>query len=201
MKPQPLKFALAAIALAVIVNVAPADAYSYAEREDPMATLFKSAVVAATDGKWDEVSKLAGEGINMQKGHMFEADKLAPRFKSFIARKEVSKTAETFANLVYLAICEKLHRNKKENLRDYKSAKARLRLARKSYIDVLDGNVKKQDAKRSAAILEQFGAALESIGNPGLFGIGKKEPDPAAYEKSVKAIKSLIVQSFPAFAE
>lgn len=199
MKPQPLKSAIA-VALAVLINVAPAYAYSYAEQEDPMAALFKSAVVAATEGRWDEVSKLAGEGIKMQKGHLFEAGRLDSRFKSFIAGKDLSKTAETFANLVYLAICEKLHRNKKENLRDYKNAKARLRLARKSYMDVLDGNVKKQDAKRSAEILAQFGTALDSIGNPGLFGIGKKEPDPDEYEKSVKAIKSLIVESFPEFA-
>lgn len=202
MKLQSLKSTLTAIAVAVAVlaNVAPADAYSYAEQDDPMAALFKSAVVAAREGKWDEVAKMAEQGIDMQKGHMFEADKLGLRFKSFISEKDISKTAETFANLVYLAICEKLHRNKKENFRDYKNAKARLRLARKSYMDVLDGNVKKQDAKRSVAILGQFGTALESIGNPGLFGIGKKEPNPAEYENSVKAIKSLIVESFPAFA-
>lgn len=197
MKLQPLKFALTAIVttLVVLVNAAPANAYSYGEQEDPMVTLFRSAVVAAKGGKWDKVSDLAEKGIKMQKGHKFEANNLAPRFKSAIAAKSISKTAETFANLVFLTIREKLH----ADLKDYSTSKARLNLARESYTDVLDGNVKKKDAKRSAKIQKHFDSVLESIGNPGLAGAKKKSMDQAAYKKSVKAIEALIEKSFPAF--
>ncbi|GMT41848.1 MAG: hypothetical protein IEMM0002_0259 [bacterium] len=202
MKLQPLKFTLAAIAAAllVLVNAAPADGYSYAEKEDPVSVLFKSAVVAAREGRWDDVSDMAVKGIEMQKGHIFQADSLAPLFDSAIAAKNVSKTAETFANLLYISIREKLHQSLNEDLKHYKNAKARLGLARKSYMDVLDGNVKKKDADRSRLIIEQFNAALKGIGNPGLFGIGKLKPDPAAYREAVKAIESLVIKSFPSFA-
>lgn len=191
---------LPAVVIAACLNASPVFAYSYAEAEDPMTQIFQSAVVAAKDGKWGDVSGLAKKGVGMQKGHIFEAEHLASRFDSAIAEKDVSKTAETFANLVYLSIREKLHQNTKENLSKYKNAKARLKLARKSYIDVLDGNVKKQDAGRSQSILSKFNVALESIGNPGLFGIGKKKPDKAAYGKAIKEIEALIVESFPSFA-
>jgi hypothetical protein len=203
MKLQPLKPLLPfTVAVAVIfMNPLPSSAYSYAEAEDPMAALFKSAVVAAKDGKWDNVSKMAEKGTGVQKSHVFETDFLAPRFDAAIAEKDVSKTAELFANLVYISIREKLHRNSSENFKDYKNAKGRLQLARKSYLDVLDGNVKKKEPERSAAILKQFDAALAGIGNPGLFGIGKKDPDPDAYGKAVERIESLIVQTFPGFAK
>lgn len=203
MKLRPLKSLLTfAVAVAtVFMNPLPSSAYGYAEAEDPMTALFNTAVVAAKDGKWDDVSKMAEKGISMQKDHVFEADYLAPRFDAAIADKDVSRTAELFANLTYVSIREKLHRNSRENFKDYKNAKARLQLARKSYLDVLDGNVKKKESERSADILKQFDAALAGIGNPGLFGIGKKDPDPDAYGKAVERIESLIVQTFPGFAK
>ncbi len=166
-----------------------------------MVKIFQSAVVAAKKGKWEEVASLADKAIAMQKGHIFEANGLAPRLNKTIEVSDVSGTAEIFANLVYISIREKLHRNSKENFSDYKNAKARLSLARKSYIDVLDGNVKKRDKGRSSAILEQFDAALAGIGNPGLFGLGKKEPDREGYDRAVKRIETLIAASFPDFTK
>ena len=129
-------------------------AYSYAEAEDPMVKLFRSAIAAATDDNWNEVSGLSKKGIALQQNHIFPADHIAPRIENSIAEKDVSKTAEHFANLVYLSIREKLHQNRKENFSNFKNAKARLQLAYKSYLDVLDGNVKKQNKDRSSTILE-----------------------------------------------
>ncbi len=190
-----------AVALLLFSWKGTAFAYSYAEAEDPMVKLFKSAIAAATDGNWNEVSGLAKKGIALQQNHAFPADHIAPRIEKSIAEKDVSKTAELFANLVYLSIREKLHQNSKENFSNFKSSRARLQLAYKSYLDVLDGNVKKQDAARSSTIITQFKTALTGIGNPGLFGVGKKAPDTAKYDQAVKSIEYLIVESFPSFAQ
>lgn len=174
-------------------------AYNYAEAEDPMALIFKSAVAAAAENNWVEVSRQAKKGIALQKGHLFEADYLLPRIEKSIQEKDVSGTAELFAHLVYLSICEKLHINKKERLSSYKDARARMHLAYKSYLDILDGNVKKHNAEHSNAILEQFQAALNSIGNPGLFGIGKKPPNLGKYDQATKTIEDIIFKTFPSF--
>lgn len=173
--------------------------YSYAEAEDPMVIIFREGLIAATEGKWDLARKKSEEGISAQKGHLFEADKLKPEFSKAIEKRELSKTAELFANLVYISIREKLHRCMRDGLKDFKNDKARLGLARKSYMDALDGNVKKQDAKRSEAILKQFDTALAALGNPGLFGIGAKQSDPGGFEKAVKNIEKQIIISFPGF--
>ncbi len=190
-----------AVALLLFSLSGTAFAYSYAEAEDPMAKLFTSAVAAATDGNWNEVSGLAKKGIALQQNHIFPADHIASRIENSVSNKDISKTAEHFANLVYLSIREKLHQNRKENFSNYKNSKARLQLAYKSYLDVLDGNVKKQDATRSSMIIAQFKTALDGIGNPGLFGIGKKAPDTAKYGQAVKSIEGLIVKTFPGFGE
>ncbi len=174
--------------------------YSYAEAEDPMVKLFKTAIAAATDGNWNEVTGLAKKGIALQQNHIFPADHIAPRIENTVSEKDISKTAEHFANLVYLSIREKLHQNRKENLSNYKNSKARLQLAYKSYLDVLDGNVKKQDTTRSSTIIAQFKIALDGLGNPGLFGIGKKSPDTAKYDQAVKAIEDHIAKTFPGFS-
>ncbi len=166
-----------------------------------MAEIFKEAVVAAKQAKWGEVSGLAKKGVALQKGHMFDADFLATPLSEAVDKKDVNKTAELFANLVYLSIREKLYQNKKENFKNYKNAKARLQLARKSYMDVLDGNVRKRKAANSLAIMSQFNTALENIGNPGLFGVGKKAPQPSGYDQAVKKIEALIADSFPGFAK
>ena len=189
------------VALLLISNTGTVFAYSYAEAEDPMVILFKSAVAAARDNNWGEVSGLAKKGVALQKNHIFSADHMAPRIENTVSKKDISKTAEHFANLVYLSIREKLHQNRKENFSNYKNSKARLQLAYKSYLDVLDGNVKKKDATRSSTIIVQFKTALDGIGNPGLFGIGKKSPDTAKYDQAVKSIEGLVVKTFPGFTD
>lgn len=193
-------FIVALAAFVLFSGTGTAFAYSYAEAEDPMAKLFKSAVATAGKGNWNEVSALAQRGIALQHNHIFPADHMGPRIETAIAGKDLSKTAEYFANLVYLSIREKLHQNRKENFTNNKNAKVRLQLAYKSYQDVLDGNVKKLDQARSSMILEQFNVALKAIGNPGLFGVGRKAPDPDKYDGAVKVIEELITKSFPSFA-
>ncbi len=174
-------------------------AYSYAEAEDPMVVIFREGLIAAKEGKWGIARKKSEEGISAQKGHLFEADELKPEFGEAIEKKDLSKTGGLFANLVYISIREKLYRCMHDGLKDFKNDKARLGLARKSYMDALDGNVKKQDAKRSEAILKQFDTALAALGNPGLFGIGKKEAEPARFKEAVETIEKLVEKTFPGF--
>lgn len=175
-----------------------AHAYSYAEAEDPMTAVFKDGVKAVQTSNWGDVSSQVAKGMSLQKGHLFEANYLQADFDQAIQKKNDSRAIELFANLVYVSIREKMHRVTK-NFADIKANKSRLALARKSYLDILDGNVKKQDSTKSKEILSQFSVALTALGNPGLFGIGARAPDPTAYQKAVKMIETLIIASFPKF--
>lgn len=174
-------------------------AYGYGEAEDPMVTLFKKGVAAARSGDWGSARKTAQESLAAHKGHIFEGTALGPKFDAAIARKSVGDTGELFANMVYLSILEKLYRIKQEKLSDFKSDKARLALARKAYLDVLDGNVKKRDAALSGALLGHFDAALEALGNPGLFGVGAKPADAEKFDGAMSAIEQGLGKVFPGF--
>lgn len=191
--------AILSAAIIIVAGAQSASAYSYAEKEDVMVTIFKDGAIAAKEGKWDIVTAKSKEGIALQEGHIFEADALLPIFEKAIASKDVSKTAGTFANLVYIAIREKLGQCQKGGFKDFKGDKGRVSMARKSYIDILDGNVRRFDTNKSKAILTQFDIALGSIGNPGLFGIGAKPAEPATFEKAIKSIEEMITSSFPKF--
>lgn len=197
-----MKSIIQGIAALFVFAVTPcaALAYSYAEAEDPMAVIFRDGVVAAREGRWGVVRKKFDEGVALQKGHRFPADGLRPGFDAAVAEKNVSRTAGVFANLVYLSVREKLHANLRDGLGDFNKGKTRLALARKSYIDTLDGNVRSRDPGASGGIMKSFDEALEAMGNPGLFGIGEKKPDPAKYGNAVKKIESLIEKAFPSFA-
>ncbi len=191
---------LTIISMLLLLTANTVFAYSYAEPEDKMAKFFKEGLVAVKSGEWDKALGISKKMILKQKYHMFPAERLEPGVREAIKEKDVSKTAGYFANLVYLSMREKLHQNKKDEFKHYKNSKARLGLARKAYIDVLDGNVKKQDPARSEEVLKQFDVALESIGNPGLFGVGKKKPDSQKYEGAVRKIEEHIEKSFPYFS-
>jgi len=183
----------------VIAWAGTAMAYGYGDVEDAMVTVFKKGVAAARSGDWGGARKSAQEGLAIQKGHIFEGTALAPKFDAAIGKKNMGETGELFANLVYLTILEKLYRIKQEKFVDFKNDKARLALARKSYLDVLDGNVKKRDAALSASLLGQFDAALEALGNPGLFGVGAKPADSEKFDRAMEAIEQGLGKVFPGF--
>ncbi len=199
--PRTILTVMIAVSGIILSSASGVMAYSYAEKEDPIAVIFKSAITSARKGMWDKVKPEFDKCVALQKGHLFELDYLAPRVDAAIEEMDVSKTAEVFANVVYLSIREKLHQNQNEKLSDFKNAKARLKLAHKSYSDVLDGNIRKLDPQTSAQIFTQFNLALEALGNPGLFGIGQKAPDVANYDLAVKSIEEHIEKSFPVFKE
>ncbi len=192
------RFLVAAVFVLASLPVS-AFAYGYAEAEDPTVILFKSALAGAKNDRWDEVAKLADKGGKAFKDHLFEAEKLIPRFEEAIKTKNLNMVAEAFANLVYISIRNKIHSNLQENFKNFKNSKSRLSMARKSYLDVLDGNVKKQDAKRSESILKEFDNALAALGSPGLFGVGKKEANAKEYKDAINAIETSIEKTFKSF--
>lgn len=173
-------------------------AYSYAVAEDSMVLVFKQGIMAVQTGNWTEVQQQFEKGVKLQDKHQFTADALVPGFEQAVKAEDVSLVAEKLAHLVYLSIREKLHDISK-NTNDMSNNKSRLMLAQKAYVDVLDGNVKKKSPEISKAIFDQFEQVLESLGNPGLFGMGKKAPDPAKTKQAVVMIEEKVVSVFPSF--
>jgi hypothetical protein len=70
---------------------------------------------------------------------------------------------------------------------DYPQAKLLLAKAQATYT-ALAPTVQEKNPETDQEISDCFNQALEALGNPGLFGVGKKAPDRELYDKSAATI-------------
>lgn len=83
-----------------------------------------------------------------------------------------------------------------EQFEDFGQAKLLLAKARGTY-DVLAPYVKEStDAKTSDALYTAFDDALTALGNPGLFGVGKKASDKETFDQNIALIEDTITPLF-----
>ncbi|BBH23858.1 hypothetical protein Back11_52030 [Paenibacillus baekrokdamisoli] len=194
-----LSIRIAMLAFAIFLTLAPSGvwAYSYgsADTED-MAETFKLVVssleqsppdwdgaLAAHKARRSEISSHFGEPV---------AVTLDNNFKS-------RKAPETIANYkaMLLMNLDRRFENTLESISDY--AKAKLLLAKaKATFDTLSPYVEAQlPSTEMERLKKDFNTALDAIGNPGLFGVGKKEADEKVLKATVNQIYSKIKPFFP----
>ncbi|TJY41896.1 hypothetical protein E5161_11885 [Cohnella pontilimi] len=79
---------------------------------------------------------------------------------------------------------------------DYNQAKTLLAKARATY-ETLKPYMTEQVSDQKLAELDQaFEDALNALGNPGLFGVGKKEPNPDLFKQKIKLIYDTVSPLF-----
>lgn len=187
--------------------------YGYAREADPLLRSFEEAIRAARQGRL-EVARAQVDTVQWQLDELREADDLHVDIEAALRRAHGDGASEggvvaAWANLVYLALLQKLHWNIKEQLSDYHKARARLDSAWSYYELALAGNVRKHDEERRRAdprapsrhedIVRRFEVAREALGSPGLFGTGARAPDPRAFREAAVAIAGHLRAAFPAF--
>ncbi len=184
--------------------LSPALGYGYTAAEDPLLAAFRAALKAARAEDWSA----AGQALADARWQVDElvddlGVDLGPALDQTLADEDPRAFASAFANLVYLATLQKFHWNLSEQLADFDAARARLLSARAYYEQVLAGNVKRRDQADESALHEElialFEDARQSLGSPGLFGVGAAEPDPAAFAAASEAIGAKLRRCFPSF--
>lgn len=206
---RPLLFSLA-----LVVGLAPAArGYGYTREDDPLLRSFEEAVRSARQGRL-EVARTQVEAVRWQLDELRASEDLGVDFGPELRRVHAQGATEGrvvagWANLVYLALLQKLHWNLKEQLADYHKARARLDSARAYYELALAGNVRRHDEERRRAdprapsrhedIVRRFDAASAALGSPGLFGTGARAPDPRAFREAAVAIAGHLRAVFPSF--
>jgi len=182
-------------------GASPASGYGYAEAEDPAVAIFRDGVTSARKGDFAQATIKAKEALALIADHKHNGASLAPRIDEAAKSKNAPAMAEILANVVYLSLKEKLEVNISTSLKDFNQCKARLFLARKNYLDVLDGNLKKNKPEDSLAIIKGFDEALAALGNPGLFGIGQKPADLARFTQTARKIEATIEGFYTRFVQ
>jgi hypothetical protein len=188
---------IAALMLAftlALTLVSPVSAYSYGDpNEEELATMFKDAVVRIGSGDWAgaaalykakraEIESHFGTGVAVNLDISFEA-------------KDKTVAEQNLKALMVLNLERRFEYGEKD-IEDYSKSKLLLAKARATY-DVLEPYVQSKLPNETAKLKASFDSALEALGNPGLFGVGKKPISLEAYKQHTSYIMDTVRPIFP----
>ncbi|CAM3751703.1 hypothetical protein [Mesobacillus zeae] len=181
----------------VLINILPgqASAYSYGDpNEEKLAEVYKSMQLkldenppnfAGAESLFDTVKEETDMHMGKEPGEII--------LKS-IEKKDKKATLENMEKLLVLNVARRLESIEK-NFQEYDTSKKLLAKGFATY-EALSPKVESQDTGTDKKIRDEFDAALNSLGNPGLFGVGKKESDIGSFKNSKKVILDTLKDEF-----
>jgi hypothetical protein len=170
-------------------------AYSYGDpNEEKVAEAYKEMVVKLDENppNFTEAKKIyetVQEEIDMHMGP--EPSKAI--MKSF-EKKDKEQVIDTMQKILALNINRRLT-NVDENFKDYDVSKRLLAKAFATY-QALSPVVAEKNKELDTQLTNEFNKALESLGNPGLFGVGQKEADYDTFKQSKDFILDHLQKEF-----
>ncbi|MBB5354751.1 F0F1-type ATP synthase gamma subunit [Anoxybacillus mongoliensis] len=183
------------LSLILIFTSAPMSsfAYSYGDpNEEAVAEAYKEMVAKVQEKKFDEVKVIyetVQKEIDMHMG---------PEPSTIILEAIENKDADTIVSamqkVLVLNVARRLE-NVEKNFDHYDTSKRLLAKAFATY-KALSPIVQQKDAELDKKLKQQFDVALQSLGNPGLFGVGKKESNIDQFKESKKTILQALQDQF-----
>ena len=175
------------IALLLLANVGQAQAYSYAAAgKEPLIDAREQLLTAASEGQDGSaiLASLAEELDYLEQHHKVQ---LQTPLAEAIKGKDVEATA-ALLNRAYKAEIERRLEGASQNLGDYQTAKV-LVVKSKRFLDLILPSLGEGDRKAAEQALARV---LDAIGNPGVFGVGAKPADAAAFAEAEKALMAVL---------
>jgi septum formation inhibitor MinC len=111
-----------------------------------------------------------------------------------LEEKEKETVIEDMEKILVLNIARRLE-NIEKNFNEYDTSKRLLAKAFATY-EALSPVVQATDATLDKQMKDEFDRALQSLGNPGLFGVGKKESNIDEFKKSKETILTSLQKQF-----
>lgn len=175
-----------------------ASAYSYGDANtDEVAETFKLVIssLEAPTPDWDKALAAHNERKAEISSHFGES--VASTLAANIQAHDKDLTVANYKALLVMNLDRRFQYALKD-VNDYTNAKLLLAKAKATYV-VLQPYVQEQinDADKLKSLDQAFDAALESLGNPGLFGAGKKESKPEDFKKNVLYVYDTVKPLFP----
>lgn len=170
-----------------------ASAYSYG---DPGKEAFAEAYKQFEEQLDQKDYKLARETIDAyDKEFTLYFPEAKEKIDAALADQDTDAAKQAYRVALRQNIERRLH-FAQEQFDDFGQAKLLLAKARGTY-DVLAPYVKEsEDAKTSDSLYTAFDESLAALGNPGLFGVGKKASDREAFDQNIKQIEDTITPLF-----
>lgn len=185
--------ALLAIALAPAALARPgaAHAYSYAAAgAEPLIDNRQALLDAAAKGDWTAAAKaLHAMQPDIDYLEKNEDPGIARDFADAVAAKNADAVRQTLLR-AYADEIERRLRGASDNLANYQTAKILVVKAQRFYA-AMAGDLKPATSK---TVSDELSKALAAIGNPGVFGFGRKPADRAAFDAAHKAIRQALAE-------
>ena len=161
-----------------------------------MAETFKLVVSSLEQSPPDWAAASAAHKARRSEIASHFGEEVAATVDSNIAAKQAPETIANYKALLLMNL-DRRFENTLESIADY--AKAKLLLAKgKATFDTLAPYAEaKLSADDMAQLKADFNTALDAIGNPGLFGVGKKAADEKVLKATVNEIYSKLKPLFP----
>jgi len=177
-------------AVFVLLGLAgPAQAYSYAAAgKEPLIDAREVILQAVHDGDF-AAARVAYDAVTDEIAYL-DAD-TAPGLDAELTDAFEAEDADAIAAGLRRAFAAEIDRRLtagRENLGDYQAAKV-LVVKSKRFFDAMAAQMA-PEARAKAE--EGLRICLKAIGNPGVFGVGRKEPDPAAYDTGLTMVRSAL---------
>jgi hypothetical protein len=168
----------AALAGLPLMSTAPARAYSYAAAgAEPLLDGREALFAAVAAGNWDAAkTALAAMQADLDYLDQNEDKGVTQAFTDALAARDPKAVMAAFDRAADDEIVRRLD-GARDNLKDYQSAKVLVVKAQRFYTAVA-GDLPPDTGKTISDALSQ---ALDAVGNPGVFGVGARQPDPAAF--------------------
>ncbi len=111
-----------------------------------------------------------------------------------IKDKDKEQTIESMDELLVLNIARRME-SVEQNFSEFDTSKRLLAKGFATY-EALSPKIEAKNPELDKEIKAEFDQALESLGNPGLFGVGQKEADMEAFKSSKETILSRLQTEF-----
>ncbi|BBI31342.1 hypothetical protein [Cohnella abietis] len=185
---------LGLVAMLLLLWVAPVQvsAYSYGDANtEDIAETFKliEASLSGASPNWKTVREAYKTRRSEIKSHFGEA--VAITLDKNIEAKEAELLTANFKAVLVLNLDRRFTYASKD-VKDYAGAKLLLAKAKATF-DTLAPYI----SSGTDEINKAFDDALDALGNPGLFGVGKKEVDPETFKERVGFIHKKVKPLFP----
>ncbi|MFF2288485.1 hypothetical protein [Peribacillus butanolivorans] len=172
-----------------------AKAYTYGDpNEEALAEVYKKMLIELDENPSDYATakkhfNTVKEEIDMHMGS--EPTKV---ILQNLENKDKEQVINNMDKLLVLNIARRLE-NIDENFSEYETSKRLLAKGFATY-EALSPKVEARNPEMDKEIRSEFDIALNSLGNPGLFGVGQKEADKKAFDASKDKIFSLLKKEF-----
>jgi tetratricopeptide (TPR) repeat protein len=183
--------------LIFILNTIPlhAAAYSYGDpNEEKVAEIYKQMVEKLNNDppNFDEATTIfetIKEELDMHMG-----TEPSEAVMNALEAKDKEAVIKDMQKILVLNIARRLD-NIEKNFNEYDTSKRLLAKAFATY-EALSPIVQSKNAELDKQLRDEFDRALQSLGNPGLFGVGKKESNIDDFKKSKEVILTSLQKEF-----